>query len=147
MVSLRVLQTICGLKQQHPCLYRAMIGSMEDPVFAKQNDRDSAARPLTDFATEKGLQSPSAASCRLRVGRRSAKGCAGASASFQLGTASRYQMWLPVNGFLDTDNAQDQRREVFTLRPSGTIVATRWILMLERTMQTSMQSCLWYFYR
>ncbi len=28
------------------------VGSVEDPDFAKQNDRDSAARPLTDFPTK-----------------------------------------------------------------------------------------------
>ena len=28
------------------------MGSVEDPDFAKQNDRDSAARPLTDIPTK-----------------------------------------------------------------------------------------------
>ena len=28
------------------------MGSVEDPDFAKRNDRDSAARPLTDIPTE-----------------------------------------------------------------------------------------------
>lgn len=37
------------------------MGSVEDPDFAKQNDRDSAARPLTDIPTKllkKGFDVP-----------------------------------------------------------------------------------------
>lgn len=37
------------------------MGSVEDPDFAKQNDRDSAARPLTDIPTKllkQGLDVP-----------------------------------------------------------------------------------------
>ena len=41
----------------------------------------------------------------IRVGRRSAQGCAGASASFHHGTAPQYQTRLSLNGLLDTDSA------------------------------------------
>jgi hypothetical protein len=40
-----------------------------------------------------------------RDGKRSAQGCAGASASIVYGTASQYQPQPLVNDFLDTDNA------------------------------------------
>ena len=34
-------------------VFRAMgVGPVEDPDFAKQNDRDSAARPLADLSTK-----------------------------------------------------------------------------------------------
>jgi hypothetical protein len=42
------------------CIWR-WVGSVEDPDFAKQNDRNSAARPLTDIPTKllkQGLDVP-----------------------------------------------------------------------------------------
>jgi len=89
------------------------MGSVEDPDFAKQNDRDSASRPLIDIPTKllkEGFDVPPQQGCRLRDRRRSAQGCAGASASFQNGTSPRYHMPPPVNRLLNTDNAQDQKR-------------------------------------
>jgi hypothetical protein len=92
-MSLRVLQTISGSKQQHPCLYRGWVGSVEDPDFAKQNARGSAAHPLTDITTKLLKQG-------LDVPPRKAP----ASASFQPGTSARYQARHSVNGLLDAND-------------------------------------------
>jgi len=73
---------------------RRWVGSMENPNFAKQNDRNSAARPLADIPTKllkEGFDVLSTASCRLREEKRSAQGCAGASASSNYSTMSQYQ--------------------------------------------------------
>ena len=74
--------------------------SVEDPDFAKQNNRDPAASPRSPAhqAPERGLQRPSTANCRLQEGRRSAQGCAGASASSHHGTAPRYQTQGALKG-------------------------------------------------
>jgi hypothetical protein len=52
MVTLRVLQAICGLKNSTLVCIGRWVGLVEDPDFAKQNDRGSSARPLTDFPTK-----------------------------------------------------------------------------------------------
>jgi len=68
------------------------MGSVEDPDFAKQNDRDSAARPLADIPTKLLKQG-------LDVPPRQA------SASSVYGTTAQNQQQPLVSGFLDTDNA------------------------------------------
>ncbi len=84
------------------------VGSVEDPVFAKQNDRDSAACPLTDITSKllkQGLNVPLPEGCCLRDGRKSDLRCAGGSALFHRYTVPWYQTQFPGNGLLDTDNA------------------------------------------
>ena len=53
------------------------MGSVEDPDFAKQNDRDSAARPLTDIPTKllkQGLDVPPRQAAAYRSGEDQLKG-------------------------------------------------------------------------
>jgi hypothetical protein len=63
-VSLRVLQAICGLKQQHH-------------AFAKHNDRNSAARPLAYLPTKllkQGFDVPPRQAAAYRSGEDQLKG-------------------------------------------------------------------------
>jgi hypothetical protein len=80
------------------------MGSVEDPDFAKQNDRDSAARPLADIPTKLLKQG-------LDVPPRQA------SASSVYGTTAQYQQQPLVNGFLDTDNAAPEWAELKSTPP------------------------------
>jgi hypothetical protein len=111
-VSLRDLQTICGSRQQHPCLNRAMGGACENPDFAKQNDRNSAALPLTDIPTKllkQGLDVPPRQTAAYGTGEDQLKGALvlpldfviilppGASQSFRL-TAGWMRITLPLSG-------------------------------------------------
>ena len=76
---------------------------MEDPDFAKQNDRDSSARPLTDIPTKllkQGFDVPPRQAAAYGTGEDQLKGAL-ASASFHYGTAYRYQTRRPVNGLRD----------------------------------------------
>ncbi len=53
---------------------------MEDPDFAKQNDRDSASRPLTDIPTEllkQGFDVPPRQAAAYRKGEDQLKGALG----------------------------------------------------------------------
>jgi hypothetical protein len=53
------------------------MGAVEDPDFAKQNDRDSAARPLTDIPTEllkQGFDIPPRQAAAYRTGEDQLKG-------------------------------------------------------------------------
>ena len=53
------------------------VGSVEDPDFAKQNDRDSAARPLTDIPTKllkQSLDVPSRQAAAYGTGKDQLKG-------------------------------------------------------------------------
>jgi hypothetical protein len=53
------------------------VGSVEDPDFAKQNDRDSAARPLTDIPTKllkQGLDVPPRQAAAYGTGEDQLKG-------------------------------------------------------------------------
>ncbi len=56
---------------------RRWVGSVEDPDFAKQNDRDSAARPLTDIPTKlvkQGLDVPPRQAAANGTGKDQLKG-------------------------------------------------------------------------
>ena len=56
---------------------RRWVGSVEDPDFAKQNDRDSAARPLTDIPTKllkQGLDVPPLQAAAYGTGKDQLKG-------------------------------------------------------------------------
>ena len=53
------------------------MGSVKDPDFAKQNDRDSAARPLTDIPTKllkQGFDVPPRQTAACRSGEDQLKG-------------------------------------------------------------------------
>ena len=53
------------------------VGPVEDPDFAKQNDRDSAARPLTDIPTKllkQGLDVPPRQAAAYGTGEDQLKG-------------------------------------------------------------------------
>jgi len=53
------------------------MGSVEDPDFAKQNDRNSAARPLTDIPTKllkQGLDVPPRQTAAYGTGKDQLKG-------------------------------------------------------------------------
>jgi hypothetical protein len=85
------------------------VGPGEDPDFAKQNDRDSPARPLTEISTKLwklGFKVPPRQGAADGTGDDQFKGCAGASASFVDATALRHQMWSLVNGLLDVDKIE-----------------------------------------
>ena len=60
----------------HVCIGR-WVGSVEDPDFAKQNDRDSAARPLADIPTKlpkQGFDVPPRQAAAYRSGEDQLKG-------------------------------------------------------------------------
>ena len=73
---------------------------MEDPDFAKQNDRDPAARPLTDFSTKllkQGFNVPPRQAAAYGTGEDQLKGA--------LGLPLRSAMVLPPStrgGYLST---------------------------------------------
>jgi hypothetical protein len=88
------------------------MGSVEDPDFAKQNDRDSAARPLTDIPTKllkQGLDVPPRQVAAYGTGEDQLKGAlvlslhpsmvlpAGTSCSPWL-TAFLIRITLPLSG-------------------------------------------------
>ena len=80
---------------------------MEDPNFAKQNDRDSAARPLTDIPTKllkQGFDVPPRQAAAYGTREDQLKGELVIPHNSTHGTAFQYHAWLPVNGLLDTDH-------------------------------------------
>lgn len=86
---------------------------MEDPDFAKQNDRDSAARPLTDIPTKlqkQGFNVPPRQAAAYGSGEDQLKGALvlplHPTMVLPLGTSRRIRAAV----LLDTDNVPVQRR-------------------------------------
>jgi hypothetical protein len=97
---------------------------MEDPDFAKQNDRDSAARPLTDIPTKllkQGFDVPPRQAAAYGTGEDRLKGALvlslhssmilppGTSRGFRL-TACFIRITLPLSGRQGARGGEAERR-------------------------------------